>query len=129
MKAHVRDHPFRREASVHVIQAGAGYEAVLDLQARRILEWSDSPGQNYMWHSGDDKTVAELMLGHPEVREALRRRGVTDFRHIECRGANEGYFDLPEERGNRGFARSARKVEVASARWARRSRASSECWI
>lgn len=92
---------FRREASVHLIQSGAGYDAVLDLQARRILDWSDAPGQNYMWHSGDDDAVAELMLGHPDVRAALQRRGVTDFRHIECWGANEGYFDLPEERGNR----------------------------
>ena len=39
---------FRREASVHLIQSGAGYDAVLDLQARRILDWSDAPGQNYM---------------------------------------------------------------------------------
>ena len=93
--------PFRREALVHLIQNGAGFEALLDLQAGRILEWRDTPGQNYMWHSGDDEAVAELMLGHAEVQAALRRRGVTDLTHIECSGANEGYFDLPEERGNR----------------------------
>lgn len=93
--------PFRREAFVHLIQDGAGYEAVLDLESGEILEWSDAPGQNYMWHSGDDEAISELMLQHPEVRAALERRGVTDFTHVECWGQNEGYFDLPEERGNR----------------------------
>ncbi|MCZ6916045.1 MAG: hypothetical protein O7I93_04635, partial [Gemmatimonadetes bacterium] len=37
---------FRREAFVHLIQSGAGYEAVLDLEGRRVLEWRDTPGQN-----------------------------------------------------------------------------------
>ena len=92
---------FRRQAVVHLIQNDAGFEAVLDLQARTILEWRDTPGQNYMWYSGDDEAVTELMLDHPDVQEALRRRGVTDLTHIECFGANEGYFDQPEERGNR----------------------------
>ena len=93
--------PFRREAFVHFIQGGAGHEVLVDLKAGRILEWRDSPGQKYMWHSGDEKTVSELMLGNADVQAALRRRGATDLTHIYCGGANEGYFDLPEERGNR----------------------------
>jgi len=93
--------PFRREASVHVIQENAGYEAVLDLRTGTVLSWSDSPGQNYMYTKADEETVSELMLAHPEVRAALARRGVTDFHTIECYSVNEGYFDQPEERGNR----------------------------
>ncbi len=93
--------PFRREAFVHFIQGGSGHEVLIDLNAGQILRWSDSPGQKYMWHSGDDRTVSQLMLANPEVQAALRRRGATDFTHIDCGGANEGYFDLPEERGNR----------------------------
>jgi primary-amine oxidase len=93
--------PFRREAFVHFIQGGSGHEVLIDLTAGQILKWSDSPGQKYMWHSGDESTVSRLMLGHPEVQAALRRRGANDFTHIHCGGANEGYFDLPEERGNR----------------------------
>jgi len=93
--------PFRREALVHLIQDNAGYEAVLDLQAGTVLRWSDAPGQKYMYNSGDDEIVGKLMLEHPEVRAALQRRGVTDFSTISCFSVNEGYFDQPEERGNR----------------------------
>ena len=93
--------PFRREAFVHLVQGGRGYEAVLDLRARTVLEWRDTPGQNYMVYSGDDAAIAELMLGNPEVQAALRRRGVTDFTHVACFWINQGWFDRPEERGNR----------------------------
>lgn len=93
--------PFARHAFVHLVQGGRGYEAVIDLPGRRVLEWRDTPGQNYMLHSGDDATIAELMLGSPEVQEALRRRGVTDFTHVACFWINQGWFDRPEERGNR----------------------------
>ncbi len=31
----------------------------------------------------------------------MERRGVTDLKHINCWVINEGYFDQPEERGNR----------------------------
>ena len=47
--------PFRREAIVHLIQNGAGFEALLDLQAGRILEWRDTPGQSY-------RTIADTDL-------------------------------------------------------------------
>jgi len=92
---------FRREAIVQLSQQNAGYEAVLDLQARQILEWRDAPGQNYMRHSGEDATVSKLLLEHDEMKAAFERRGVTDFRHINCLVINEGYFSRPEERGNR----------------------------
>jgi len=93
--------PFRREAVVHLIQENAGYEALLDLRGGTVLRWSDSPGQNYMYNSGDDDTVHELMMENDQVRAALERRGVTDFSTIVCYSVNEGYFDRPEERGNR----------------------------
>jgi hypothetical protein len=93
--------PFRREASVHLIQEGVGYEVEVDLRAGTVTDWNDSPGQNYMWTSGDDEAVSELMLAHPEVQAALERRGVADLTHVECFSMNEGYFDQPEERGNR----------------------------
>jgi primary-amine oxidase len=93
--------PFRREATVHLINGGKGYEAVLDLRARSVLSWRDTPGQYYMVNSRDDAAVAGLMLGDERVRAALTRRGVTDFTHIGCFWINQGGFERPEELGNR----------------------------
>ena len=92
---------FRREAIVQLLQNNAGYEAILDLEAGTILDWSDAPGQNYMRHSGDDEIVSKLLLNDDDMKAAFNRRGVTDFNHIGCYVANDGYFDQPEERGNR----------------------------
>ena len=83
------------------MQNGAGYEAVLDLQAGRMLDWRDTPGQNYMRLSGEDQTITQLLKEHDAIKAALERRGVTDLKHINCWVINEGYFDQPEERGNR----------------------------
>ena len=93
--------PFRREAFVHLVQNEAGYEAVLDLQAGTILDWRDTPGQNYMRLSGEDETITKLLLEHDDIKAAFERRGVTDRKHVYCWAINEGYFDQPEERGNR----------------------------
>jgi primary-amine oxidase len=93
--------PFRREALVHLIQGNRGYEAVVDLAARKVLSWTEVPGRQYMASRDENAAVSKLALADPRVREAIRKRGVTDFTHVGCFPANHGYFDLPEERGQR----------------------------
>ncbi|HEY5546549.1 MAG TPA: hypothetical protein VIK50_10880 [Gemmatimonadaceae bacterium] len=93
--------PFRREALVHLIQGGRGYEAIVDLQAKAVRSWTEVPGRQYMTSTEEGDRVNKLALADPRVREAIRKRGVTDFTHVGCSPANHGYFDLPEERGHR----------------------------
>jgi primary-amine oxidase len=92
---------FRREARVHVVTRSKGYEGVVDLTARRLLSWTEVPGRQYMAISTEDDVVNEMLKSHPQVRAALQRRGITDLEHVRCYPNNEGYFDLPEERGKR----------------------------
>lgn len=93
--------PVRREAFVHLVQSGAGYDAVVDLAGKRVLAWRDVAGRNYMATEAEDGMVHELMIAHPDVQAGLRKRGITDQNHLWCGGSNEGFFDLPEERGRR----------------------------
>ncbi len=93
--------PFRREALVHLVQSGRGYEAIVDLQAKAVRSWTEVPGRQFMTSSSEGERVKELALADSRVREAIRKRGVTDFTHVDCGPANHGYFDLPEERGRR----------------------------
>lgn len=93
--------PFRREALVHVVQGGAGYEAVVDINAKAVLSWSDSPGQRYMTNFAESDLAESLAMADPRVREGIRKRGITDFTLVGCSPSNHGYFDLPEERGRR----------------------------
>jgi primary-amine oxidase len=93
--------PFRREGFVHLFQDAKGYEAVVDIAAKKLLSWREVPGRQYMAVAGEEETVNELLLKDSRVREAIRRRGITDFTHVNCYPQNEGYFDLPEERNHR----------------------------
>lgn len=93
--------PFRREALVHLVQSGRGFEAVVDLNARTVLSWTEVPGRQYMTNGGEDAIVERLVLADPRMREGIRKRGITDFTLVGCYAANHGYFDLPEERNRR----------------------------
>lgn len=92
---------FRREALVHLIQGGRGYEAIVDVAGKRVLSWTEVPGRQYMTSASEDNRVDELAMKDPRVRAAIAKRGITDFTHVGCSPANHGYFDLPEERGRR----------------------------
>ena len=93
--------PFRREATVHVVQNLRGYEAVVDITGRKLLSWKEVPGRQYMTSRAEADAAEELVLKDPRVRAAIAKRGITDFTHVGCSPANHGYFDLEEERGHR----------------------------
>ncbi len=92
--------PYRREALVHLVQGTKGYEAVVDLDARRVISWTEVPARQFMASDAEFGAMSDLALGDTRVRDAIRRRGITDFTHISC-GANHGYLDRPEERDRR----------------------------
>jgi len=92
---------FRREASVHLVQGGRGYGAVVDITRKKLLTWKEVPGRQYMTSRGEGDQADGLAMKDPRVRAAIKARGVTDFTNVGCNPANHGYFDLPEERGHR----------------------------
>jgi primary-amine oxidase len=93
--------PFRREAQVHLVQSGRGFEAVVDIIGKRVLSWSDAPGQRYMTNGAEEALAERLALADPRMREGITKRGITDWTLVGCWVANHGYFDLPEERDRR----------------------------
>lgn len=93
--------PFRREGFVHLVQNGKGYEAVVDVASKKVLDWREVPGRQYMATAAEEEVAEELVLKDSRIREAIRRRGITDFTQVGCGPVNEGYFDLPEERNHR----------------------------
>ena len=67
--------PFRREALVHLIQGKRGYEAVVDLVARKVLSWTEVPGRQYMTRPRRDCGGEQARTrrpagarGHPQAR-------------------------------------------------------------
>jgi primary-amine oxidase len=91
---------YRREAVVHLLTGKKGYEAIVDLSGKRVLNWTEVPARQYMTYGAEFGQMTRLALGDARVRDALRKRGITDLTHISC-GANHGYLDQSEERDRR----------------------------
>ncbi len=91
---------FRREATVHLVDGGMGYQAVVDLVNGTVLEYEATTNRQYM-ATGSDGRSAATALENPEVRAALVREGITDFTMVLCWVQSMGYFDKPEEQGRR----------------------------
>jgi primary-amine oxidase len=93
--------PLKREATVHLTQGKFGYEAVVDVTNKKLLSWTQLPGKQFMTSGPESEAAGAVAMKDPRVKEALRKRGVTDFTHVSCSPANNGFFDLPEERNAR----------------------------
>jgi len=93
--------PLHRQALVHLTQGKFGYEATVDLTERKVLAFAQIKGKQYMTSIGEGAAAEALALKDPRVQAAFKRRGITDLTHVGCFPANNGYFDLPEERDRR----------------------------
>lgn len=93
--------PLHRQAQVHLTQGKFGYDAVVDLTERKVVSFTQIRGKQYMTSVGEGAAAEALALKDPRVQAAFRKRGITDLTHVGCFPANNGYFDLPEERDRR----------------------------
>ncbi len=93
--------PITRRALVHLTQGKSGYEAIVDITGKQVVSWTAVPARQYMTSFAEFGDAEKVALKDSRVRDALKKRGVTDFTHISCGPANNGYFDLPEERDRR----------------------------
>ncbi|MGH7341363.1 MAG: hypothetical protein ACREKH_12810, partial [Candidatus Rokuibacteriota bacterium] len=92
---------FSRTAFVHLVQNKKGYEALVDITGKKVLSWSEVPARQFMTSAAEAEQAGDLALKDSRVVAAIKKRGVTDFTHVACAPANNGYFDLPEERDHR----------------------------
>ena len=101
---------FGRQARVHLAQSHAGYEAVVDVANRTVLEFREVTNRQYMAAPMDDDALADLKE-HPDMVAAFEARGITDMSKVRCSVGSDAYFDTEEERGRRvGRARCTNRV-------------------
>jgi len=77
---------FSRGATVHLTQGGKGYDGVVDLLGRRLVEWRDVPAAQHMMTRDELGLISELILGDERVRAAIRKRGITDLHLVPMLG-------------------------------------------
>ncbi len=98
--AWTRGRAFGRRARAHFVQEHTGWEAVVDLGRRTVVEIRKVTDRQYMTGPADDDAVSGIKE-HPLMVAAFRARGFTDLSKIACAVGSDAYFDTPEERGRR----------------------------
>ncbi|MFW6200330.1 MAG: hypothetical protein ACOC8K_07150, partial [Gemmatimonadota bacterium] len=91
---------FGRRARVHFVQDQRGYEALVDLVGRAVLEFEEVTDRQYMMAPMDQRALSDIKE-HPDMVAALEARGITDLEMVSCGVSSDAYFDTPEERGRR----------------------------
>ena len=93
--------PVFREADVIVLRKGVTIEARVDIVGHKLHSWKERPDVQASEPESEYKALGEAIKKNPEVKEALRKRGITDLTTIRCGAAPYGYFAIPEMDGHR----------------------------
>ena len=93
--------PFRREALAIIKEGRRTFEAVVDVRGRKLISWKEVQGVEPVLISDETEGVDARVKEDPQVRAALRKRGITDLETVGCDGSSPGYFGTAEEQGRR----------------------------
>jgi primary-amine oxidase len=76
-------------------------EAVVDLDAGRVVSFTPKPGVQPPLLPTDYALIEEIVRSDPRWQEAMRKRGITHFDSVQVDPWSAGWFDLPGEKGVR----------------------------
>ena len=119
--------PFGRQARVHLAQSHTGYEAVVDVANRTVLEFREVTDRQYMAAPMDDDALADLKE-HPDMVAAFEARGITDMSKVRCFVGSDAYFDTKKSADGGWAEPDARTGWDGFPAWVFPSRTSSPSW-
>jgi primary-amine oxidase len=108
----------RREAFVVVKQGSQTFEAVVDVNAKKMVSWTEIKGVQPNTPDDEQAELGDVVKGMPEVQEALKKRGITNLGTVGCAIYPEGYFGSTEHPGHRVFRVLCAQAYGALADWA-----------
>ncbi|MGD1081860.1 MAG: hypothetical protein ABR881_26375 [Candidatus Sulfotelmatobacter sp.] len=86
--------PFVRKVDVVLLTEGKSYAAVVDVSSGKLESWAElTKDQTPASASGFD----DVLKKDPRFLAALKSRGITDLRLVNCAVIQAGFVDLPEQ--------------------------------
>ena len=110
--------PFAREALVVVRQGAKAYEAVIDINARRLASWTPIEAMPNVTRE-DFGWIEGVMTANADFQAAMKKRGITDLETLDCFGMVLGNFGTELERGRRLVRGTCLDRRGASSGWFR----------
>jgi primary-amine oxidase len=86
---------------VVVKQGPETFEAIVDINARKLASWREIQGVQPNLMDEETFGVDAEVKANPEWQAAMRRRGITNFDTVFCFGPSPGYYPEPEYKSRR----------------------------
>ena len=91
----------RREAFLVVRQGAQMFEAVVDVNGKKLISWTEMKGAQPNMPHEEELEMSDAVKENHDVQKALKSRAITDLWNVVCVGAPAGYFNTDEEPGSR----------------------------
>lgn len=96
------DQPISRQAFVIVKKGSLTFEAMVDIQKRRVTSWKHIKDVQTGILLTEEWTLAQkIVRGDPDWQTAVRSRGIDNLQDVICTPLTVGYFGIEEEEGRR----------------------------
>lgn len=89
--------PIARRADVVLLTEGKSYEATVDIGAGKLEAYMELKGAQAPVSEGEMHGFDDVLKKDPQVADALKKRGITDLRLVNCYVTPAGYVGLPEQ--------------------------------
>src|SRR5262245_31055236 len=90
-----------RRARAVAMASAAVFEVVVDLAAARLISVVERKGVEAPITLTEQSESVKVVLEHPDFREGLKKRGVTDLTKVFCAPFAAGYYGIREHEGKR----------------------------
>lgn len=92
-----------RESFVMVLdnKTNRAFEAVVDCTHAKLLSWKQVQGVQPPLTLEEIKLTQSIVRADPAWQQAMRRRGITDFDHVQIDPWSAGFYNLAGEEGRR----------------------------
>jgi len=90
-----------RRAFALVRQKTRTFEAVVDLNNKKMISWDELEGVQANWLKEEFDAMTDIVKQDPDFLAAMQRRGITDLTFIDCSVGPPGYFGTEEQKGRR----------------------------
>src|SRR5271170_3309313 len=91
----------RREAFLVVKKGAQTFEAVVDVNEKKLLSWTERKGVQPNMTNEELQGIDGPVKDNPEVQAALKRRGITDLATVSCGVYAMDYFGALQGSGRR----------------------------
>ena len=93
--------PISREADVVLFTKGHSYAALVDISGQKVEKFTQLKDVQAPLTDEERHDVEEEIKHDPRVVEALKKRGITDLKVVNCYVEPAGYVGLPEQAGGK----------------------------